>query len=260
VPTAAWGTGQTSAAAGGGGFGTAAYTTTNNSYASPTAGVLLCVWVSGITNGANEITGGSFSSSVGTGTNPTFTQHTSGWVTASSAASTFTPFASMFYVNGLPTCTNLRFICDATDSIYQWFVQWVEYTSFDSTTPFGRWGSDIGAGDTGDNEVTDLDQNTGGGNVAANSHIAGLIIADGSAGAVTPGTGFTERYEGPTGSGQTLQQSEDNQAPSANTITWGAITPTLFAWATLGVEVRHTATAAPGPVPPLRRRSGLLIR
>jgi hypothetical protein len=241
VPTATWFSGQTSAAAGGAGYGTGSYTTTNASYNSPTAGSLLCVWVFGITNAASEITGGSFSSSVGSGTNPTFNQHTAGWVTGSAVGSIYTPFASMFYTT-LGTCTNLRFICDATDDIYQWFVVWVEYTNFDSGTPFGRWGSDTGNGDTADNESTDLDQNTGGGNVATTSHVVGCLVADGAGGAVDPGSGWVERYEGPSGGGQTMAQLQDDQDPTDNTIEWGTVTPTTFAWCTLAVEVRDSGT------------------
>jgi hypothetical protein len=263
VPTATWFTGQTSAAGGGAGFGTGAYTTTNNSYPSPTAGALLCVYVFGITNAASEITGGALTSSVGSGTNPTLVQHTAGWVTGSAVGSTYTPFATMYYVNALPTCTNLRFICDATDDIYQWFVIWVEYTSFDSGTPFGRWGSDSGSGDTADNEVTTLDQNTGSA-IGASSHTVGVLVADGSAGNVAPGTGFTERYEGPSGAGQTLAQVQDDQTSVDDTIEWGAITPTLFEWCTLGIEVRHSAAAVTGPAGRRRRvmrpARGLIIR
>lgn len=240
MPTATIRTGETSAAAGGAGYGTGTWQT-GTGYDPPT-GSLVTAWVFGITNNANEITGGTLSAvSVATGTTPTFSQHAAGWVTASSVGTTYTPFASMFYVNNIAACTGLRLTWDATDSIYQWFCQIVHYTNYDTSTPFGRWGSDVGNGDTADNESTDLDQNTGGGNVAANSHVFGLIIADASAGAVAPGTGWAERYEGPSGSGQTMAQTQDDQDPTDNTIEWGAMTPTVFGWATLAVEIRHTA-------------------
>ena len=260
MPTATWQTGQTSAAGGGGGYGTATWQTAAGY--NPGTGALVCCFVFGITNGASEITGGALSStSVATGTNPTFSQHAAGWVTASSMGTTYTPFASMFYASNIAACTGLRFTFDATDSIYQWFAAIVEYSSgtYDTTNPFGRWGSDVGNGDTADSESTDLDQNTGFGNVAANSHVVGLIVMDASGGAIAPGSGWTERYEGPSGSGQTACQVQDDQDPTDNTIEWGAITPTVYGWATLAVEVRHTAsTPASLILPPPRIRRALM--
>lgn len=253
MPTATWGTGQTSAAAGGGGYGTGTYQTTNNSYSSPTAGAFLAVWVFGLTNNAGTLTGGSCVTTVGSGTNPTtagtFLQHSAGWLSAT--ATGWCPFVTLFYVTSIPTCTNLRFTMDATDSIYQWFIIWTEYTNMDTTNPFGRWGSDTANADTADNESTELDQNTGFGNVAATSHVAGVLIADGSGGAVANGSGWTERYEGPSGGGQTIAQVQDDQDPTDNTIEWGAVTNQVFSWITLAVEFRDAGTVTP---PRYRRR------
>lgn len=253
MPTANWQTGQTSAAGGGGGYGTGSWQTATG-YDPPTGSLVVC-WVCGITNGASEITGGALSAtSVATGTTPTMSQHAAGWVTASSVGTTYTPFASMFYSNNIAACTGLRLTFDATDSIYQWFAIFCHYTQQDTATPFGRWGSDVGNGDTADSESTQLDQNTGSA-LGANSHVAGLIIMDAAAGAVAPGTGWTERYEGPSGSGQTAMQVQDDQTSVDDTIEWGAITPTVFGWATLAVEIRHAAAGGIVALPPRPRRA-----
>jgi hypothetical protein len=241
MPTASWQTGQTSAAAGGAGFGTGAYTTTNSSY-SPTASRRVVVLVGGLTNNASDFTPGAtpVTTSVGSGSNPTLNQHPAGWLTQTGTG--WRPFCTAYYfdTDGSPP-TNLRFICDATDSIYQWFVQTVEYTGHDTTNFWGRWGSDLGTSEP-DSQSTDLDQNTGL-SIGANSHIVKILSMDCSAGAIAPGTGYTERYEGPSGSGQTGYHVSDDQTSVASPSVGGTVTPTIASggWVTFAFEVRDAA-------------------
>lgn len=241
MPTASWQTGQTSAAAGGSGFGTAAYTTTNASY-DPTASRRVVVLVGGLTNNAGSLTGPTVVVTVGTGSAITLTQHPSGWITGTGSG--WEVFCTAYYFDSTASpATNVRFVCDATDSIYQWFVQTVEYTGHDTTDFWGRWGSDLGTGDTADSQSTALDQNTAL-PIGANSHIIKITSLDAVAGAIAPGTGYQERYEGPSGAGQTGYHVQDDQTSVASPSDGGAITPAVVSWGTLAVEVRDTADAA----------------
>lgn len=245
MPTASWQTGQTSAAAGGSGFGTGPYTTTNASY-NPTASRRVVVLVGGLTNNAADFTPGAtpVTVTVGAGSAITLTQHPGGWITQTGAG--WRPFCTAYYFDstGSPA-TNVRFVCDATDDVYQWFVQTVEYTGHSTSDFWGRWGSDLGTAGSEDNQSTALDQNTGLA-IGTNSHIVKILAADGDAGAIAPGTNYTERYEGPAGSGQTIYHVSDRQTGAASPAVGGAVTPTVASggWATFAFEVRDAADGA----------------
>lgn len=245
MPTATYPLGAgvhfTSGANDGVGFGTAAYTTTNGAY-NPTANRLLIVIVGGLTNNAGTLTGPSFSSTVGSGSNPTWTQHPAGWLSAT--ASGWCPFVTAFAAEiGGTAPTNLRFVCDATDSIYQWFVLPIEVEDYDPDDWWGPWGSDTANADTADNEVTTLDENTSPG-IGEDDIVIAALSADGNAGnTVAPGTGWTERMESAAGGGATIFQVQDDQTSPDNTAEWGAIGNTVFSWITFAFAVRHEPDA-----------------
>ncbi len=243
MPTATWQTGQTSAAAGGAGFGTGAYTTTNSSYNS-TNGTRVVVLVGGLTNNASDVTPGAtpVTVTVGAGSAITLTQHPAGWLTQTGAG--WRPFCTAYYFDSTGQ-TNVRFVCDMTDDIYQYFVQTVEYTGHSTANFFGRWGSDLGTDADVDSESTDLDQNTGLA-IGTNSHIIKVVSADGNAGALTAGTNYTERYEGPSGSGQTLYHVSDRQSGAVSPAVGAAWTPTVTSggYVTFAFEIRDSADDA----------------
>lgn len=201
---------------GGGGYGTAAFTQA----VTTVSGELLVVAVMGLTNGGGVVSGLTIS-----GGSLTYTSRL-----AVARADSYGTFVS-WYTAPVTTGASFSISVDATPSIYQWGIWSGSYANYDTDgTPTGVTGSANASGSA--NAVTV----TLSGSPAAASHVISAMVQDCSGGAVTEGTGWTQRFENTTG---IVFHVMDDQTSPDSTVEYTDISAggTVFSYAIASIEI-----------------------